>query len=139
MPRIVKDELRQDQRGEENCHKGKDSKQRKPEYKAFKRNLKGLEDFVFENRAMRHAAQFTNALNDFFDCIQIKFNSDVACMIREVEWQLLFYPARPTWRTMTLNDWTTTWEKADEMVDYFWKKAFKKRYNNEAEFEEKEK
>ena len=38
---------------------------------------------------------------------------------------------------MMLRDEMTTQEKADEMDIYVWKKAFKKIYNQETEFKEK--
>ena len=39
-----------------------DIKQRIPQFKAFKNKLKGLEDAVFESRAVKHAVQFTKTL-----------------------------------------------------------------------------
>ena len=59
------------------------------------------------------------------DYVQIKYNSNVSCMVKEVELLTLIFPARPTWGIVTFEDRTTAHEKANEMDTYVWKRAFK--------------
>ena len=78
-------------------------------------------------------------LEDIADFIQVKYNSNVVRMIRDVERPTFTYPTRPTGRMITLRRITTMQEKVDEVDVYIWKKASKKIHNKKVDFKEKEK
>ena len=101
--------------------------------------MDGLEDAVFENGAVKHAAQFTKTLEEIANYVQKKHNSDVAKMIKDVERPVLEFPARPIPKTILNSDGTITLEKVDEMDSYVWKKDYKLVHSKKAEVIEKEK
>ena len=65
--------------------KGQYGKQKSSLYKPFKSKVEGLEGAVFESGAVKHAYQFTKALEEIANYVQKKYNSDVAKMIKDVE------------------------------------------------------
>ena len=53
--------------------------------KAFKSRVVGLKDAVFDSKSVKHAVQFDKTLEEIADYVQVKYNNDVARMIRDVE------------------------------------------------------
>ena len=48
------------------------------QYKQFKSKVEGLEEAVFESRAMKHATQFTKMLEEISKYVKKKYNSGIA-------------------------------------------------------------
>ena len=94
---------------------GQDGKWRTPQYKAFKKKIEGLNIAVFKSRAVKYAAQFTKTLENIIDYVQIKYNSDVARMIRDVKQPIFTYPMQPVGCLVISKKEKTTWEKVNEM------------------------
>ena len=105
---------------------GRDDERRMPQYEAFKSELEGLQDAVFESGAVRLAAPFPNIPEDVADYVRVKYTGRVTRRIGEVERPMLAYPARPTAKTITLSDGTTTQEKADKMDVHIGQETFNK-------------
>ena len=101
--------------------------------------VEGLEDAVFESGAMKHAAQFTNMLEEITNYVQKKYNSDVAKMIKDMERPVFEFPVRPLPKTILNSDGTIIQEKVDEIDIYIWKNDYKLIHSKKAEFIEKEK
>ena len=59
---------------------GRDGKQKLMLYKPLKSKVEGIQDAVFESRAVKYAAQFTKILEE----IQKKYNSDIMTMIKDM-------------------------------------------------------
>ena len=86
---------------------------------------------------MKQTAQLTKTLKDIANYVQIKYNSKMTRMIRDVERPIFTYPAWPVGYPVTSDYGKTTHEKVDKMDVYVWKKEFEKVLNKEAEFKEK--
>ena len=56
----------------------------------------GLKDAIFKSRSVKHAAQYTKTLEKIADYVQVKYNNDVAKMIREVKCPIFKYPQQPS-------------------------------------------
>ena len=55
--------------------KGRDGKQKKTQYKAFKNKVECLENAVFESGAANYAAQFVKMLEEIAKHVQKKYSS----------------------------------------------------------------
>ena len=104
--------------------KGQDGKRKSVVYKTFKGKVEGLEEAIFESRAVKHAAQFTKTLEEIAKYVQKKYNSDVAKMMKDVERPKFDFPARPVTKIVVNSDGTTTQEKINEMDIFIWKKNY---------------
>ena len=98
-----------------------------------------LENAVFKSGSVKHAAQFTQTLEEISDHIQVRYNDDVAKMIREVERPMLKFPQQPTAQIVMDSNGNPIQERFNEMEMYMWKKDYELIHNQRAEFEEKEK
>ena len=81
--------------------KGWEDKKKRPQYKAFKSKVEGLKDAVFKSGFFKHAVQFAKTIDENADYIQIKYNSDMARMIRDVERPVFKFRQQPTAQIIT--------------------------------------
>ena len=51
-----------------------------------------MEEALFKSGAVKHATQLTMTLEEIAKCIQIKYNGDVARMIKDVECLEFYFP-----------------------------------------------
>ena len=70
--------------------KGQNGKQKMSIYKSFKSNIDGLEEPVNKSGAIKHAAQFTKALEEIANYIQ-KSITVVAKVIKDAEHPTLIF------------------------------------------------
>ena len=106
-------------------------------YKVFKSRVEGLKDAVFESGTVKHAVQFTKTLQEIVDYIQIKYNSDVARMIRDVEHPVFKFPQQPIAQVITDSNGNPIQERFNKMEMYIWKKDRKLIHKQRAEFKKK--
>ena len=72
----------------------------------------GLEGDIFENGAVIHPTQFTKTLKELANYVQVKYSSNVARMIQNVERPVFKYPTRCI----------GSQEKVGEMAIFIWRK-----------------
>ena len=93
-------------------------------HKTFKTKIEGLQDIVVESGAVKHAAQFTKMLENIAKYVQVKYNSDIARMIKDVELAEFNFPEHPVPWVISNEDETSTQEKIDEIDINIWKKDY---------------
>ena len=64
-------------------------------YKTFKSKVEQFEDAMFENGSIKHATQFTKMLEEISKYVQVKYNSDVAHMIKDIKHSEFKFPECP--------------------------------------------
>ena len=73
------------------------------------------------SQVVGNSAQFMKTLEEIAKYVQMKYKSDVAGMIKDVESPEFNFPKRPVPRIVTNVDGTMTQEKKDDMDVYVWK------------------
>ena len=106
---------------------------------AFKSKIKGLKDPVFKSGSIKHTAQFTKILEEIANYVQLKYNSDVAKMMRDMEHPVFKFPQQPMAQVITNTNVNPIQERFNKMEMCIWKKDYELIHKQRAEFKKKEK
>ena len=94
-------------------------------YKQFKGEVIGLEEYAYESRAVKHAAQFTKISEAIANYVQVNYNTEVANAIRKLARPKFEMPSKPEHKKIISEDGKVTFEDYDEVDIFMWKKRHK--------------